>query len=281
MRCLMLLLSLALAQTWAPVGTRWQYKVIVKEYDVWGYITCVRQVWELKVVKDTFFQGQLCRLIRFYTPKDSSDFFVYEQNKRVYYYDTSYQGFLLLYDFNTTAGAYWVRGVNDTVWVDWVDTIQWQGVPFKRFFIHKQEPIYQTFGNPILEKIGSWTFLFPKTEILDLCGMEVIFKGMQCFEQGSLKLGNCIMMSRAKPKEERIEIVLYPNPATSILSLLWEDERVDKVEVIIYDALGKVVNRWSSVKQGEQILLLSLAKGMYFIAVFSPFWHWYGKFIKE
>ncbi len=216
-----------------------------------------------------------------YTPEDSSDFLVYEQNNRVYYYDTSYQSFLLLYDFNTTAGIYWSRGVEDTIGVDWIATIQWQGNSFKRFFVHEQEPIYQTSGNLILESIGSWTFLFLKTEILDLCAMEVIFKGIQYFEQSALKLEDCVMTSKTEPKEEMIEVSLYPNPDTSILKLPWEDERVEKIEVIIYDALEKVINRWSSVKQGERISIVSFAKGMYFIAVFSPSWCWYGKFIKE
>ena len=265
MRYLMLLLSLALAQTWAPVGTTWQYKVATIPFSPFQD-SCVVEVIQLKVVKDTIFQGVNYKKVEQRYRQQVSYYYVYEQGGKIYYYDTSVNNFLLLYDFNVVPGSFWIRGIDDTVWVDWQDTIVVNGVALKALYVHEDDPVVMAYRNPIIENIGSWSFFFPINEYRRKCLNFFNYLGLSCYQDSVVGTwGNCIVLKREAKEFSNMDIWVYPNPFRDRIRV--HTSGFYPVVVRLYDLHGQLLKE--EIVQGKRLEwdLSFLSKGTYGLVV--------------
>ncbi len=273
----MLLLSLALAQTWAPVGTTWQYVVKTKRYNSpYNYHYCTTDTWTLKVVSDTVILGKLCRHIKGYIGQ-VVDYWLYEENGRIYYYNASMQNFLLLYDFNVGVDSYWVRGVSDTVWVDWIDTIVVNGRVLKRLFV-RERGIAGTLISPVIEHIGGYRFLFPLTVSWDVCVDGVLPLRLLCYEDSSWgRWGNC-KTSKMTLWQSSVPIAIYPNPFSDEVRVYFGGWRG---YLEIYDVMGRRCYRGILYHGANWLDVSFLPEGVYYFRVYSAGRHYSSTLIKK
>ncbi len=263
---MILLLNFALAQTWAPVGTIWQYDIAAYQLNITGD-TCIRTTVQMEITKDTMIQGMPCKIATF-----SLSHFLYfpfekvilcEMNNKVYQYQDG--SFKLLYDFSVPVDSYWVRGAGDTVWVDWEDTIVVNGVALRRIWIHEDDPVRDALGNPIVEGIGSLKFFLPVTEKRQECLVydTLGYIGLRCFRTTSGTWGSCIQLRRSEVQTQQIRC--YPNPFKEGFYVeVW----LPAVTFTLYNSVGKRLYETSLQRGIHYISVPWDASGVYF-AVFN------------
>ena len=78
-----------------------------------------------------------------------------------------------------------------------------------------------------------------------------------------------------------LAITIYPNPATTEITLEISSAVLEKRKIQITDALGNVILRESFSGNQNKTDVRKLAAGIYFIEVFGEKQKWYVKFVKE
>lgn len=182
------------AQYFAPSGTTWHYgeEIYFNWPNVIGYM-------EFNANGDTIIDGKNCQVIskqnQLWCNGRPDTEYTYYANDTVYFYDTSYSKFQVLYDFNSSPGEYWEilvldNGVEDDtvrVTVDSVDMVIINGASLKRMHV-----TYQLFGeeagspysykSAIIERLGDTMYMFnffPEFNfVCDANGS----RGLRCYE---------------------------------------------------------------------------------------------------
>ncbi|RMG85120.1 MAG: hypothetical protein D6714_06590 [Bacteroidetes bacterium] len=97
------------AQNWAPVGAKWTYTYT----KFWSPEISYNIV---ESVGDTTINGKSCRILRSekeacdmpWEDGNQVDFYMYDENDTVYYYNPDLNDFTILYDFNAQVGDEWI-----------------------------------------------------------------------------------------------------------------------------------------------------------------------------
>src|SRR4051812_1499493 len=100
--CTMLVSSVSQAQEWAPEGATWYYTM----YSMGGY----RDPVKMTVNKDTIIQSKSCHAVTYFLGHGKQ--FLYEENKKLYFFDTVMNTFHTLYDFEGDTGTSWLLPIS-------------------------------------------------------------------------------------------------------------------------------------------------------------------------
>jgi hypothetical protein len=217
--------------------------------------------------KDTVINGDTLKIIfeENLSLKDtiSSKIFMKSVNNRVYYYDTRISSYKLIYNFSAKTGdtievnchpAF--KNSTIKIHVDSISTIDVNGKKLKVQYvsqIHSEGDEYYMRGK-IIENIGWTGFMFPLHAWAD----PPYGGSLRCFKNdiiGIYKLGNvdCDYITSNKLLNERIEIIIIPNPTNGNINIL--SENIKSIEIrdlkgnIVYSGKGKIIDL-SEKKQG-------------------------------
>jgi hypothetical protein len=219
---------------WAPVGAKWFYtqNLLNPDYTTYTYI---------ESVKDTTINDTICKKLVEYRYDMSNNervihtqFFMFKNNSKVYYYSSEKNRFCLLYDFSKQAGEYWIldefpysdeEGFDNRVYVDSISNCTINGENRVIQFIHMEDQAL-CFGNDtIIEGIGNLNYMYPFCELSDI-------GPLRCYEDDSLDnyhitgTSDCnyeYLAIRNNNNEDSNSVKIYPNPVTNRIKLKLND----------------------------------------------------------
>ena len=167
--------------TFAPQGAEWYFQVEHNSVPItqpsFGYLAYA-------VTGEAEILGHVCSVI-------NNEYYVYEENNVVYWYNQLNDAFTVLYDFNAETGDTWYCDVAECtclVTVTSVDSVTWNGHTYRTQYVEAWgDQSMPFFDGRIFEGIGYEKGLFP-----DERGCYLIFDGddisyMRCYlENGEM-----------------------------------------------------------------------------------------------
>ncbi len=280
--CLSCSLTLA-GQGWAPVGAQWYYG---EGFAFSGNVDYML----FESVGDTLIQGKACKRIE--VKRNQGQCYVrpmvehlYEQNDTIFLYDTVYQDFQILYNFNAQPGDSWqfrMLGWNATpdtafVTLDSFDFVNINGQSLKRIYCHASYRYDLSSGYPavndtftVIEKIGHPNFFYHHyEEFYPVCDANYS-TGLRCYQDSSLGLYqvdtsiSCdytyIWTGIAQHSNSKT-IQIYPNPVQHTLQLSGNFEL--PLQYQIYNLNAQL--QMQGLLKDAQLNLMDLKDGLYIL----------------
>ena len=273
-----------MAQEWAPIGASWYYTEMFFGPGI-DYI-------KLQSEKDTIVNGIPCRKItkrhNLVCGDRPSVEFMYENSHKVYFYDTIFNTFQTLYDFNPVVGNSWYiklknygnPGDTDTVFVT-VDSIQpmiINGNVLNKFFVtynfhNEWEPNF-TYSGILIERIGDLLYMFNFSPSFGFVCDGNYSAGLRCYDDnviGHYETGiadSCTyLMVGISPHNTPAEatVSIYPNPVQDILNV--QAENCDPSGFRITDIRGVVLKTGKINK--KMIDVNDFPRGLYFLEFYD------------
>ncbi len=235
-------------------------------------------------VTDTVIEGKVCHIIAGECACGNPfPNYVYETNRRVYWFNIVLNAFTLLYDFNLNQGEEWTVIAKNTVsdslrlHVDSTGTDTINGVFCKVQYIHTVATygLPYVFEGPMIEWIGSKFCLFPQSATCDPPSI-----GLRCYEDDFLGLYDTHFASSCEEIfvdsgigvneiKHDATLSLFPNPFHDEARLLLSNFTSDNLSMEITDAAGRIV-RIRNGRADLQILKREhLEAGIYFYKIIS------------
>lgn len=248
------------AQDWAPVGAKWHYTYIHFFSPDVSYNV-------VESIGDTTINGQPCRILRSDKgacdiPYDNvnggpADFYMYDENGKVYFYNQDLNDFTILYDFNAQVGDTWSTQLPTSqfliipdpinVQVDSIATISVNGQDLKKLYVqyyYGNNPPGP--GNPqsyaiIVERWGDlmsmfWNFVWPFT----ICDEEYN-QGFRCYEDPDFGFIQYVdfpcdttyVISSTAELSTELDLSISPNPTSGELkiSLAGTNDQLQNIQV--------------------------------------------------
>lgn len=269
----------------APINATWYYTEHFNYSDDVDYIM-------LKSEKDTVINDTLCRkitkrhqLFDNFRPKDE---YIADVNNKVYFYDTIFNQFQILYDFNTQEGDYWdiTIKLNPT---NQIDTIRVKVDSIRNITINDSvlEMRYVTYyrlsheGDPekhlksqIIEKIGDINYMFYwyylTTDYIDFYAGNHS-RGLRCYEDDDFGLYHHDQQYDCGYVYVGIDELyegnlydIYPNPTNGLLIVTSRDNNNHEFCFELLNISGKKLMRRKCDKTSV-VDLNQYPQGLYFI----------------
>jgi hypothetical protein len=275
-----------IAHEWAPVGATWHY---TERFSFWS----PKEIDYIKIesVKDTLIEGITCKKL---TKRhnigctDRPDVeFMYSQDDKVYFYDSGFNTFQILYDFGANTGDSWIIRVKDyldpddtdslVVTVDSTDFKVINGVELKRLFVtylflNETNPNY-SYNATIIESVGDLWYMFnyyPEWAF----GCDANFsQGLRCYEDPVIGLyetgiaDSCTYVQFWTGIEEgsKSPVEIFPNPTSEFIAVKGGPGICSRYRIL--NITGKEI--LSGTVVNNQIGVQNLAKGLYIIELYS------------
>ena len=271
---------------WFPIGATWHY-----QFGTSGWIE--ERLRTFTVEKDTVVNGKNARVIRGENHVDV----VHEEDGRVYYY---FQGrFRKIFDFNVNVGDTIEFEFKTTTDISpYLDTTIVLPMLIEKVStriidsVELREITAFTIPDPTstlhhvhvyIEKIGVeyatiQEGIFP---VMPGWGVPTVYATvLRCYQDGDIEYildwwarrglpcDYDFFSSSIKQKEIDQDIVLYPNPVQSVLTVSSKTEHLRKVTISIHNAAGKVVFEREGLLPYE-LNVEYLQSGIYFIRIFD------------
>lgn len=269
------------------VGARWTYN----DYNAGTYQNFPRAI---VAVTDTVVGGKVCHIvIGDCACGVSQTNFVYENSRKVYWFNAAFNAFTVLYDFNLDAGGEWTVIANNTtadslrLHVDSTGTDTINGVFCKVQYIHTVATygFPYVFEGPVTEWIGSKFCLYPQSAA---CDPPTI--GLRCYEDDFLGLYDTHFAPTCEEVfvdsgigineiKNDVSVSLLPNPFHDEARLRLKNFTSDNLLMEITDAAGRIVGIRNGREEIEIIRRENLEAGIYFYKIISPDVVLSGKFI--
>ncbi len=276
---------ICIGQDWAPVGTTWYY---TERYAFSGN----EDYFLLKSEKDTVFNGLNCKYISKNELIFCSDRPLYEivfsRNDTVFFFDSHFNEFQILYDFNAQVNSGWiiktVDNINsniDTIFVkvDSISNVLINGQVLKKFHVTYHcyfEQFYDMqLPSEIIEKIGDINYLFnfyPQDAMT--CDANYS-SGLRCYYDpifGNYETGivdSCnythIWVGINKSPENDQNLIIYPNPAKSNINISGINHL--KLSYTITNLMNEKIINKRELK--ESINIENLQKGIYLFYIYD------------
>lgn len=279
------------AQKWCPQGAQWHFgenQIYTTGYETLSYIndTIINTINCKKI--NQYFTGTTWNTGGQVTTIYIKSHFTYEQANTVYYYNSVNNVFDTLFNFNANIGDKWLNILhpfsscqNGRRHVTVLDTSHKMinGSFLKKLTLKYDYlsggTIPQFYIDTIYEKIGTVRyFLFPykcETNIIldpDLsvaapfrCYQDNFFT---YFDMLNAYTPSCNYITTIKKLDATNYIQFYPNPTTSILNIVDEQNQLQNSTLQIKNYLGQIL---LSTAYSNQIDLSTLSSGMYFLTI--------------
>jgi len=277
---ILLLFSICLiGQEFAPIGAVWHYD---KRYNTNGNIDYIT----LTVEKDTVINGETCREIvksdqLGCRPRPDVEF-LFSRNDTVFIFDSVFNEFQILINFNAEKGNFWETKVTNgygevdtaTITVDSTSTTNINGLDLKVLFVNYYR--IDEGGNPevlvtkITEKLGA-EYLFRLHDYsTEICAGSST-QGLRCYEDSeigfySTGLAESCDYTYLPTNVESIDLnsilTLYPNPTREQVLIAMDLKKELKYE--IHDLTGQLLHS-KYFKSTTQIDLTKFQNGVYLI----------------
>lgn len=271
----------ASGQTWPPDNAEWYYEVSSMGTTNPPYVAYQH----IKVEGDTVINSQNSKIITRQNEQnlcgnmESLTEYIYEENDRVYWYNTHTEAFTLLYDFSAEEGDSWnisVDACDFDVFVDSVDYVNINGVQHKKLYISSDEPRY--FSGSIIENIGHTTSMFPKDIYWECNGVACdsdFLDGIRCYLEDNSMVYKPIDTAcdstwyiTSVPHLENDIITISPNPVDNQIQIQLQDNMIQQINFSVYNILGNKLLE-GKAKQNGTINTSKLNTGVYILLLES------------
>jgi hypothetical protein len=278
---LILILFLAVfklsAQDFAPVGAKWYYNEM---FAFSGDIDYIKYTSE----KDTLIHGKICRKIikrhdLFCNGRPEAEF-LFSRNDTVFFLDTLFNEFQILYDFNAQAKNSWIIKIKDVtqdvdticVTVDSVSIKQINGLDLKVMSVtyHKFDELTpEIYSSVIIDKIGDIQFMFNWYPWSGKICDGNYTNGLRCYQDDVIGLYSTGIVDSCDYQYKWVSVdkiskkkiyELFPNPTNSQFQLKVDSKKKCSVEI---SNLNGVVVYSSDFISSTSIDLTGSPKGMY------------------
>jgi hypothetical protein len=255
---------------WAPLGAKWYYTMTnSSNSDInFNYF---------ESVKDTSINNIHCKkLSRLHETCDdrSKSELMYEENRKVYFYDEFANEFNLLYDFNKLPDQIWYIKVNNhginfdslLVHVDSITSVLMNNQSFKVLYTTiGNSPNWVGFSGKITEKLGHEKNMFPF--ISKICDLN-FNHGLRCYEDSILGLFQTGIAPLCDYSSVDIneytsseKYPIFPNPVTD--ELCFNNINNTTIYITIYNIYGSIVQ--TIITNDNKINISNLKNDIYLI----------------
>ena len=150
--------------TFAPQGAEWYFNLP-------SFMGSDISFYHMEVLGDTLIQGHQCSVISSQFLGGADNHYVYEDNRKVYWYNPTIDAFTTLYDFDAEVGESWICEVDDCSYeirVNSIEDILYNGHTYR---VQNVAPVdgeffYYREGH-IIDGLGSMEGLFPYPSACD------------------------------------------------------------------------------------------------------------------
>ena len=273
-----------IAQSFAPVGATWHYS---ERFAFSGAVDYIRFTAEM----DTMVNNQLCSKItkrhKLLNGRPQTEF-LFSRNDTVFFLDTTFNEFQILYDFNAGPGDSW--DIKVVTWENEIDTfsirvdstsmVNINGTMLKAMhvsYLMFDGYLPETYNSTIIEKIGVITYMFNWNVIAPLVDANWT-DGLRCYEDQDLGMystgiaDSCEYTTLAIDDSEQTNIAtkIFPNPNDGHFFLSGSFGIAEEKTLSVYNSMGQVILEKSLTSEPEiyvEIQLGEIAPGIYFIMV--------------
>lgn len=269
-------------QDFAPVGATWYYS---QHYAFSGNI----DYFKIESDKDTVIDDKNCKkLVMNYAPGCTgrgSEEYVYQDDSVIYFYDTDFNEFQVLFNLKANKHSSWYIKLMDydqevdtlLVYVDSTENIEINSKNLKKLYInyagtHNGDTLIQ-YNSQILGTIGDTYFLFNLYPIWSgACDMDYS-GGLRCYSDefiGNYETGiadSCnysYVWTDVNALQSGHEIQIFPNPTTGKVSIISGSNNL--LNIRIQDLSGKVLFSQYMISE-TQINISDFQTGLYILTV--------------
>lgn len=271
------------AQDFAPIGAEWHYN---ERHAFSGDLT----FFKVSSIKDTVVDMKNCRLIQ----KQGNPMcsgrpdieYMYQKDSILYFYDTTFNKFQILYDLTKKVNESWVIEVIDVMYDNNLDTIKItvdsiatkviNEKPLKELFVTynvlTEEHPY-SYKSRIIEKIGDVNYLFNYYPYSSIACDGNYADGLRCYEDSELGFYSTMIVdscdyiyiwSNIQGKISNINIKIFPNPTSGQIKISAETKSEYLVELT--DVIGRKLKS-DNFTLNTQIDITAFPKGSYILLV--------------
>lgn len=266
------------AQDFAPIGSEWHYDEHFAFSPTIDYIKFMSE-------KDTLIYGEVCRKITKRHRLGCNDRpdveFLFTRNDTVFFLDTVFNQFQILYDFNAESGDSWIIKVkdaeieNDTVFVavDSTSIKTINGFDLKALhvtYVNSSGQWPEIYHSTILERTGDLTYMFNwYPYYYGACDVNWT-EGLRCYEDeefGFYSTGiadACDFTTSISNFELQNSFEVFPNPSNGHLFV--EVNCKEKLIIEVNDLRSKLLYSGSFVSS-TSVDLSKFQKGMYLVKI--------------
>ncbi len=258
------------AQNWAPIGAKWTFGYAVAFSQTFGYTEWVS-------TKDTLVNSHNCRLIKrigVCSSTDTTDHLItYEDSNRVYLYNSYYNQFTVLYDFNKLAGESWTMKIDTSdilITVNSTGMETYNGTPHKVLNITSED---YAFDGKIIQHFGHTSG--PHPDVFYHCQHIAVdglyYTGLRCYEDsiiGFINFGlvpDCYVSSIDEIQQNHNQVQILPNPFTAEATIS-TGYAFQNATLTVYNTLGQAIKQIPNIS-GTTIVLQrdNLPSGLYLL----------------
>jgi len=264
-------------QEFAPIGAEWYYSELFAFSGNKNYIKFTAE-------KDTFIFGETCRKIIKRHKLECNDRprieYLFSRNDTVFFLDTVFHEFQILYDFNATATDSWIIKLKAreqdidtlTITVDSVSITQINAQDLKALYVTYNKNKTETYSSTIIEKIGDIKYLFNWNPWDNAACDGNFTNGVRCYQDADIGLystgiaDSCdytYIWTGIDNVEFKTQIELYPNPAYDFVEIKVSD--LSEFQIKLFDLNGRLLKSDKTFDSSYKLDLSEIAKGFYMI----------------
>ena len=267
-----------LSQDFAPIGSEWHYDEHFAFSSQVDYIKFTSE-------KDTLIYGEVCRKITKRHRLGCNDRpdveFLFTRNDTVFFLDTVFNQFQILYDFSAESGDSWIVKVkdaeieNDTVFitVDSTSIKTINGFDLKALhvtYVNSSGEWPEIYNSTIVEKIGDLTYMFNwYPYYYGACDVNWT-EGLRCYEDEEFgfystnTLVACDFTTSISELELQNSFEVSPNPSNGYIFV--EVNCKEKLVLEVKDLNAKLLYSGSFISS-TSVDLSKFQKGMYLVKI--------------
>lgn len=242
------------SQDFAPLGAEWYYH---EGQAFSGDINYIK----FTSVKDTLIDGEVCRKITKRRKIQCNDRpfteYLFTRNDTVFFRDTIFNGFQILYNFNSQINDSWIIKTKDEyqdidtvqITVDSISYTQINDTSLKTLHVtyyRLDERWTYSYGSIIIEKIGDPQYMFNWSNYSDLACDINWTRGLRCYYDDEIGLystgiaDSCTYTYKwtgVEYSSSRPIITIYPNPTAGKLEIKTNSNL--EIDVELCNIMGK------------------------------------------
>ncbi len=272
----------------APIGAEWYY---TEKFAFSGDIKYIK----IESVGDSLINGKLCKVLNKSTDIECQfrplTEFVYTEDNKVYFYDSIFSEFQVLYDYSLNEGDSWYIKLTQDLEIDslkiTIDSIAYTNINdcnLKTLYVnynYVQNPLGYDLTSVIIEKVGDIHYLFNNfTWPLIACDANYS-DGLRCYEDsvvGFYETGiadSCTYVYNWVDIQEHSKISgsikVIPNPVSMGSQIIVNVENEVISQLKIFDISGRIVYK-TGLKAGKNQIRIgnkNFKEGIYQIVLFN------------
>ena len=271
------------AQDFAPIGSTWYY---TEGYAFSGDVDYLK----IESVKDSIVGGKLCKLLKktdyLFCTRRQNDELVYAQDSTIYFWDTEFNEFQILYSFKTKVDSSWTIKIKSHTNETEIITVTVNSKTIKKVLNKDYEVLNVTYStdplmiddnfhytSQILYPFGDINYLFNLylRQGFKFCDSNYSV-GLRCYEDpifGQYSSGiadSCTYTYKWTNMNdftnEVLKPTLYPNPVNEDVQIEFADNSTYKYSLMDYT--GRLLERGTFIGK-KTIVLSAYSGGIYFI----------------